>query len=416
VTGPPERVTEPVAAGPHVYTVAELLGGLRHLLEERVGRVWVVGEIRNLRRPASGHAYFTLAGDGAHLRAALFRSAARRLPFEPEEGMEVLVYGELTLYEARGDLQILVRQLEPRGRGALQLAVEQLRRRLEAEGWFDPARKRPLPVMPGCVGVVTSATGAALRDVIEVSGRRLPSARLLLAPSRVQGQGAELEIAEALDRIGSWDGVDLVLLVRGGGSLEDLQPFNTEVVVHAIARCGVPVVTGVGHEIDLTLADLAADARAPTPSAAAERALPDRAALSERLERDWRRLRNAGALVLERLRQRFERERDALQALAPSARLAAQRARLRAASRALERAARGRHDRAGARLAALAGRLESLSPLAVLSRGYALVRRSRDGEIVRRADQLTAGERISIRVAEAELDAAVEAVRPSGNG
>ena len=213
------------------------------------------------------------------MRAALFRSAARRLAFEPENGLEVIVYADVTVYEARGDLQLVVRELEPRGAGALQLAFEQLRRRLEAEGLFDAARKRALPRLPACLGVVASPTSAALRDVLQIAARRFPAARILISPTRVQGEGAELEIAAALDALAAQAGIDVVLLVRGGGSLEDLRAFNSEAVARAIVRSRAPVVTGVGHEVDVTIADLAADLRAPTPSAAAELALPDRAAL-----------------------------------------------------------------------------------------------------------------------------------------
>jgi exodeoxyribonuclease VII large subunit len=400
-----------VESEPRIYSVGELLSGLRALLEERLGRIWVVGEISNLARPQSGHVYFTLKDERGQLRAALFRGAARRLAFEPEEGLEVLAYGEVTVYEARGDLQIIVRQLEPRGVGALQLAFEQLRRRLEVEGLFDPARKRPLPEVPTRIGVVTSASGAALRDVIEVTGRRLPDVPLLIAPTRVQGVGAADEIAAALDALGEQTDLSVILLVRGGGSLEDLQPFNTEVVARAIARSRVPVVSGVGHEVDVTIADLAADVRAPTPSAAAEQAVPDRSALERALDAAWRRLRRALDAQLSECAARLEREREALRMQAPTARLAAQRQRWLAAARALRRVVRARAERARAGVEQLAGRLDSLSPLAVLGRGYALVRRARDAGIVRTVSDAGVGERLSIRLAEAELEAVVETAR-----
>ncbi len=401
-----------VAAERRVLRVSELLGQLRELLDDRVGRAWVVGEVSNLRRAASGHVYFTLKDEAAQIRAALFRSAAQRLPFELEEGLEVVVYGDVTVYETRGDLQLIVRQMEPRGQGALQLAFEQLRRRLEGEGLFDAARKRALPAIPRRVGVVTSEGAAALRDVIQVTGRRFPSIPLLLSPSRVQGEGAEREIAAALERVCACEDVDVVLLVRGGGSLEDLQPFNTELLARALAAAPLPVVSGVGHEVDVTIADLVADARAPTPSAAAALVVPDRSALGSQLQRDWRRLCIGVDAVLERAAARLARRHDALRVLAPSARIAAHRARLAAGSRGLQRAAGALSARLEARLAELAGRLHELSPLAVLARGYALVRRASDGAIVRRADQLAAGDSLSIRVAEAEIDAAVSAARP----
>jgi exodeoxyribonuclease VII large subunit len=323
----------------------------------------------------------------------------------------VLVYGELTVYEPRGDLQLIVRQLEPRGVGALQVAFEQLRRRLEAEGLFDASRKRAPPPRPTRIGVVTSPSGAAIRDVLEVTRRRLPALPLLIAPTRVQGIGAEDEIAAALDGLGNRPDVSVVLLVRGGGSLEDLQPFNTEVLARAIARAPVPVVTGVGHEVDVTIADLVADARAPTPSAAAELAVPDRRALHGELLRRWDGLSRAARSALVHASHRLVRQREALRGQAPSARLAAHRERWLAAHRALLRVAPSRVERGRGQLAALAASLDSLSPLAVLGRGYGLVRRARDGGIVRQAGDVAADERLSIRVARAELEAVLASVR-----
>ena len=234
-----------------------------------MGRVWVSGEISNLHEARSGHRYFTLKDDEGQLRAAFFRGAARTLRFDLEEGMEVRVYAEVSLYEARGDLQLIVREVEPVGQGALQRAFEQLKARLGAEGLFDEARKRPLPAIPRGVGIVTSETGAAVRDVVRVASDRFPGVPLRIVPTRVQGDGSEDEIAAALGDVADVPGIDVVLLVRGGGSLEDLWAFNTEVVVRAVVNCPLPVVSGVGHEVDFTLADAAADARAATPSAAA---------------------------------------------------------------------------------------------------------------------------------------------------
>jgi len=439
-----------------VYTVGELLAGLRGLLEERVGRVWVAGEVSNLHRAASGHAYFTLKDDSGQIRAALFRGAARRLAFEPENGLEVLVYGDVSVYPERGDLQVVVRELQPRGDGALRLAFEQLRRRLEAEGLFDPARKRPLPSAPRRIGVVASPTSAALRDVLEVTRRRCPALPIRLAATRVQGVGAEREIARALESLATHGDVDVVLLVRGGGSLEDLAAFNTEVVARAIAELPVPLVSGVGHEVDVSIADLAADCRAPTPSAAAELVAPDRGELRRLLQRDWGRLRRAVDAVLERAGARLARERDAVRMLSPTARLAARRSRLVELGRALPRemgailagrrarvgelgrglprevgaalearrarlataaprlpgVARAEVARARAGLGEAAARLESLSPLAVLGRGYALVRRESDGAIVRGVADVAEGDRLSVRLASAALRALVERVEP----
>jgi exodeoxyribonuclease VII large subunit len=404
------------AAPPHVFRVSEVMAGLRGLLADRVGRIWVAGEVSGLRRAASGHLYFTLKDESAQLRAVLFQGLARRLPFEPEDGLEFLVQGDVTVYEPRGDLQLLVQALEPRGQGALQLAFEQLRRRLEAAGLFEAARKRPLPAFPRTLGVVTSARGAALRDVIEVSARRFPAAPLLIAHARVQGEGAEAEIAAALAALDAREEVDAILLVRGGGSPEDLQPFNTELVARAIAACRTPVVSGVGHEIDVTIADLVADLRAPTPSAAAAAALPDRAAVELRLERDTRRLRAGVARALERARARLVAGGDALRAQAPWARVASRRLRLESAARALRREGAAAAERGRARLTALVGRLDTLSPLAVLGRGYAIARRVRDGAILRRASEVAAGDTVAVRLAEGEIEARVLAPAAATGG
>jgi exodeoxyribonuclease VII large subunit len=395
-----------------VYTVAELLAGMKRLLAERVGRIWVVGELSGVHLARSGHVYFSLTDDTSQLRCAMFRSAARSLEFTPEDGLEVLVHGDVSLYEARGDLQLVVRRLEPRGQGALQLAFEQLRRRLEGEGLFDPARKRSLPEVPARIGVVTSPTGAAIHDILEVTGRRFPTIPIVISPTRVQGDGAEDEIAAALDALASQPEVDLILLARGGGSLEDLRAFNTETVARAIVRASAPVLTGVGHEVDVTIADLCADRRAPTPSAAAELAVPDRSLREGELARAWTRLEQSMRAIARERRQRFERERDALRVLAPIARVAAQRLRLQAAARALVRVAGHGADRSRARLAELSARLDSLSPLAVLSRGYGLVRRSDDGTVVRRQADAGAGDGLSVRVAEAEFAVTVLSSRP----
>ena len=439
--------------GPQVYSVGAVVTGVRRLLEDRVGRIWIAGEISNLRRPASGHCYFTLKDDVGQLRAALFRSAARGLAFEPEDGLEVMAYGEVTVYEARGELQLVVRALEPRGRGALQLAFEQLWRRLEGEGLFAEERKRPLPAVPGRVGIVTSRSGAALRDVLEVARQRYPGLPLRLADAPVQGREAEAELARALADLAARGDVDLILLVRGGGSLEDLQAFNGESLARAIVACPVPVLTGVGHEIDTTIADAVADARAPTPSAAAERAIPDRRALAGQLDARRRRLDHAlrtrldreriawshassrlrsaapgrrvadghGRLeaagrdlaralreVLDRAASRAGRTAAALAAGSPERRLPRERERWLAARRALQSAARadlaGRRTRLGQRMAAL----DSLSPLAVLDRGYGLVRRAGDGAIVRELGEAPPGEVLDVSVARAELRVVVE--------
>ena len=396
-----------------VLSVGELVSDLKAWLEDEFGRVWVVGEISNLHRAGSGHSYFTLKDDEAQIRAALFRGVAQRLPFDLEDGLEVVVFGDLTLYPSRGDLQIVVRSLEPRGQGALQLAFEQLRARLEAEGLFAPELKRKLPELPRRVGVVTSPTGAAIRDVIQVTGQRFPAIPLLVAPTRVQGEGADEEIAAALDLVAG-RGVDVILLVRGGGSLEDLLAFNSERVARAIRACPVPVVSGVGHEVDVTISDLAADARAPTPSAAAALAVPDRKSQLARLDGDRRRLRAAALAIVERGAWRLGLGRETLRAHAPSARLLADRVRLTAAERALRRGIGSVLLGGDSRFGAVSARLDALSPLAVLARGYAIVYREPGGVIVRRAREVAEGDALRLRVAEGEIEATVRAARGPG--
>ncbi|MCP3984936.1 MAG: exodeoxyribonuclease VII large subunit [bacterium] len=415
--------------GRRVFEVSELAAGIQQLLEQEVGRVWVVGEISDLFRARSGHCYFVLKDRDAQLRAVLFRGHLARIPFDPEDGLEVVAQAELGFYRPRGDVQLIVRNLEPRGVGALQLAFEQLRSQLEAEGLFDDALKRELPGWPTRIAVVTSPAGAALHDVLQVTGRRAPGIPLVVAPTLVQGEGAEFEIQAALEAAARLPDVDLVLLVRGGGSLEDLMAFNTERVARAIRACPVPVVSGVGHEVDLTIADLAADARAPTPSAAAELAVPDTWPWVQRLDREADRLVHAMGAVVDRQRLALAQLAETLQTHAPRTRLAAQRERLRANRNALVAAWRtgrdawngrlhetsGRLGRAAqvanaehaGQLRELAGRLHALSPLAVLSRGFSIVRRAADGTIVRRSEDVGSGERLRVQLGEGQLDAEV---------
>src|SRR5687768_13331508 len=252
------------------FTVSELTATIRGLLEDTIGEVLVEGEISNCRVWNTGHMYFTLKDGDAQLRAVMFRTQLRYLKFKPEDGLHVVARGRLNVYAPKGEYQITCEHMEPHGRGALQLAFEQLKKKLAAEGLFDAARKRPLPALPRRIGIVTSLDGAALRDIIRVLRRRYPNAHLVLSPTRVQGEGAGREVAHAIRKIARIQGVDVVILARGGGSLEDLWAFNEEVLARVIAECPVPIISGVGHETDFTIADFVADLRAPTPSAAAE--------------------------------------------------------------------------------------------------------------------------------------------------
>lgn len=414
---------------------------MKALVADEIGRVWVVGEISNLRRMANGHHYFTLKDDFAQIRAALFARDAGRLSFVLEDGLEVIVGASCSVYEARGDLQLIVRSVEPRGQGALQLAFEQLRARLETEGLFDAARKRTLPPHPRRVGVVTSLATAALRDVLKVSGERAPGVPIVIAPAAVQGDGSAEAVAAALDALSARAeelALDVVLVVRGGGSLEDLHAFNTELVARAIARSRVPVVCGVGHQTDVTIADLVADVRAPTPSAAAMAAFPDVGTLVQRVDHLSLALARGALRGLERERARLARLAHALARGSPAARLARRRARLDAlgeemcsalrlrlerdrhrvasAHSGLARGIERRMSRERARLSAASAGLDALSPLAVLGRGYALVRRGDDGALVRRAADCAPGDALHVRLAEGALEATVRGPAPAAPG
>ena len=257
------------------WTVGQVNGAARELIEGVLPPLWVLGEVGSFTRARSGHCYFTLRDAGAQLRCVMYRDDARRLPTPPREGMKVRALGRVTLYEARGEFQLVVAELEAEGEGLWKLAFDELRARLEVEGLTAASRKRPIPAHPECVGVVTSADAAALRDIAVVIRRRAPWTRIVLAPTRVQGEGASLQIAAAIRRLGAHGCADVVIVGRGGGSIEDLWAFNEEPVARAIAECPVPVISAVGHETDVTMADLVADLRAPTPSAAAEAAVPD---------------------------------------------------------------------------------------------------------------------------------------------
>jgi exodeoxyribonuclease VII large subunit len=324
-----------------------------------------------------------------------------------EEGLEVIAEADASIYAARGDLQLIVRGLEPRGVGALQLAFEQLRRRLAAAGLFDEERKRPIPSHPRRIGIVTSPTSAAVRDVLNVAGRRFPGIPLLISPALVQGDEAPGQIASAIARLVDAPEVDVILVVRGGGSIEDLWAFNTEIVAKAIAGSPIPIISGVGHETDTTIADLVADLRAPTPSAAAMLALPDAAVMSRLVARDTRRLVAAIRGRIEAQHQRLARLGQVLRARSPQARVALARTREARARAAATAAIRRRLDGGRRRLGVWAARLDALSPLAVLGRGYSIVRREEDGRIVRAASDVAVGDRLDLQLALGRLVAKV---------
>jgi exodeoxyribonuclease VII large subunit len=453
-----------------IYTVSDLTAAVARSLEQQFFQVWVEGEISNARPAASGHLYFTLKDDSAQIKAVLFRSTLRLLRFKPADGQHVVARGPLEIYEARGEMQIVCQHLEPRGLGALQLAFEQLKRRLEGEGLFAAARKRPLPLLPRTIGIVTSLEGAAVRDIVRVVTNRHAGLRLLIRPCRVQGDGACHDVARAIRDVSRHPGVDVVIVARGGGSLEDLWAFNEEAVARAIAASPVPVVAGVGHEIDTTIADFVADVRAATPSNAAEIVVARRDELARRIAHLDHRTRAAarqriaagraavhalgsrrGLLTIQsrvsnrerrlvdlsaRLRRVLARRQqvarqhlaglaERLAAVDQRRRLARLRTRLAQADGRLAPATRARHHRAALAFGSLAGRLDALSPLAVLGRGYAVCFAADGRTVLRDATTTRDGDtvhvrlehgRLACRVTGREADDAPRPARPDRDG
>jgi exodeoxyribonuclease VII large subunit len=445
---------------PRILTVTQLAVLVRERLESGVGFVWVAGEISNLRAQPSGHVYLTLKDDQSQLAAVMFRNVAQVLAFRPADGMEVLVGGRVSLYPARGALQLQVERMEPRGLGALQLAFEQLKARLGAEGLFAAERKRPLPRFPRGIGIVTALRGAAIHDVRTVLRKRWPLCRVVVRPVRVQGDGAGREVAAGIADLNRLGGLDVLIVGRGGGSLEDLWAFNEEVVARAIVASRLPVVSAVGHEVDFTIADFVADARAPTPTAAAGLVVPDRVEIAEALARAAVSLPAALVRRVVAARERVSgthrrlgdpqrRVRDLAQRLddlAARARtglarkaawekrevrtLAARLARsgpepgMRRATERLDGAARRlrfalavgvRHARGA--LEQAAGRLDALSPLACLARGYAIVRRGdASGPVVSDVATLAAGDSVALVLARGRARALIEATEPAKEG
>jgi exodeoxyribonuclease VII large subunit len=437
-----------------ILTVTQLTRLVRGVIEENFAHVWVEGEVSNLSSPASGHLYFTIKDAGAQLRCVMFRASAKALRFRLADGMALVVRGRLTVYDQRGDYQLLVEYLEPKGIGALQLAFVQLKERLAREGLFAEERKRPLPTVPSCIGVVTSPTGAAIHDILTVLERRGVPVSVLLAPVRVQGEGAAREIAQAIGDLNRCGGVDVIIAGRGGGSLEDLWAFNEEEVARAIVASRVPVVSAVGHEVDYTIADFAADLRAPTPSAAAEIVLRRKvelaaevAELASSMVRALRRrlhenrqqaaglarsLRDPSLLLgflgqrLDDLQSRLaaaarsgnDRRRDTLEAQTtrlrlrhPGLELERRRERLGIASLRLTASLQHQLERCRDSLSLASATLNSLSPLATLTRGYSIASRS-DGSVVTDSGCLEPGQRLQLLFRRGEAECLVERVIP----
>jgi exodeoxyribonuclease VII large subunit len=438
-----------------IYTVSQLTAEIKTLLERNFESLWVEGEISNVRLPSSGHLYFTLKDESAQVRGVMFRLQTRLLKFEPADGLQVICYGRLSVYEPRGEYQIVADYLEPKGLGALQLAFEQLKEKLAREGLFDPAHKKPMPHLPQKIGIVTSPTGAAIRDILKIIDRRFANVHILLYPVRVQGAGAAAEIARAIGELNHWPGIDVIIAGRGGGSLEDLWAFNEETVARAIFNSRVPILSAVGHEVDFTIADFVADLRAPTPSAAAELVVKNKVELIQSLQSLGRRLGNASRTALEARRERLlslihrlgdprkglsdrrlrlddlfsrlfyamgqgllrKKERlrlkaDSLILLHPGRRLAEHTHRLAQLATRLTLALRQQLRFFRQRTEGYMGKLQSLSPLAVLERGYSIARLLPSKEVIRRASRLKGEDRVSVKVYRGEFIARVEEVNP----
>ncbi len=440
-----------------IYTVSDLSALVRRRLEGDFGDVWVEGEVSNLRNPGSGHCYLTLKDERSQLRAVVFRSVARALKFGLKDGLLLVCRGHLTVYEPRGDYQLVVDYVEPKGAGALQLAFEQLKERLAHEGLFDAARKRSFPFLPVRIGIITSPAGAVIRDMLHVLNRRFPTIPVLILPVPVQGPGAAGSIADAIDEantLGARLRPDVLVVARGGGSLEDLWAFNEEIVARAIAASAIPVVSAVGHETDYTIADFVADLRAPTPSAAAEllvprrdhlaaavaaahdrlvaaaredvadrrtrvsaelRALPSPARLIERsllrVDDLFSRLREGMARVIQRQREQRRFLSRAVLAAHPVRRLETARLVHRRATERLSARMRVMLAEANSRSGAFAARLDALSPLAILGRGYSLTRVLPSKRLVRSASDVAAGDRLLITLGRGDITAEARDVR-----
>jgi exodeoxyribonuclease VII large subunit len=438
-----------------VYTVSELTRSIKALLEENFGHVWVCGEVSNCRFHSSGHVYFTLKDEQSQISVVFFRGDARRLRFRIEDGLQINVAGRIGVYEKRGNYQLIAAAAEPVGYGALQLAFEQLKKRLGEEGLFDEAHKKPLPRFPQRIGVVTSPTGAAIRDILHVIDRRFSTVEVLLCPSSVQGEGAAEEIAAGIKVLGEVGNIDVIIVGRGGGSLEDIWPFNEEVVARAIYDCETPVVSAVGHEIDFTISDFVADLRAPTPSAAAELVVREReAVVAEIAELRESLVRSVGSMLtdfehrlelavssygfrrppdmllqyeqqlddmrerimelqhrrLDDLQNRVSVARKRLIALRPDRLIASLMDRVGSACRMLRERTANVVSIRGAALAELAAKLDSLSPLAVLARGYSIAYRLPGEEILKDSSEAQSGDRIRVRLHRGSLACAVETV------
>jgi len=391
---------------PRFFTISELNQIIKGTLEQELDGFWVVGEVSNFRVPPSGHYYFTLKDDKSQISAVMFRRQGLGLTFAPENGMELLCFGKVSLYPVRGDLQLYVENMEPRGQGALYLAFEQLKKRLAAEGLFAEARKKTLPLLPASIGIVTSERGAALRDMLRIIDDRYPDRRIVVRPVRVQGEGAAEEIASGITELGGSGQVDVMIVGRGGGSLEDLWAFNEEIVARSIFASPVPVISAVGHEIDFTIADFVADLRAPTPTAAAEVVVPRKSELVDQVV-------DLEKQLLQWMRRKLELAREDwsgfVKRLAdPERKLRETQQHVDELSVDLVRRCRDRIRQLKNRLVQGGGRLDALSPLAVLDRGYSIVHKIPEEKLVKDTTSLDLGDFLRVTFAKGKAICRVE--------
>lgn len=394
----------------HIYSVSELTKYVRVIVEDSFPGVWVEGEISNYVLHSSGHIYFSLRDASATLKCAFFRRSNEKLKFKLKEGMKVIAFGSISVYEARGEYQLIVEEVEPKGIGALQLQFQQLKEKLQKEGLFDAKYKIAIPFLPTRIGIVTSPTGAAIRDILNVTRRRFSNVEIIINPVKVQGAGAKEEIAAAIRQFNLLNNVDVMIVTRGGGSLEDLWPFNEEIVARAIFESKIPVISAVGHEIDYTISDFAADFRAPTPSAAAELVIPKKEDLSNLIMTAATRLKNSLASKLDILTERLATLKDSYILRQPLNIITQYEQRiddLRSDIKTyIDHLVKSREHEF--RLAA--GKLDALSPLAILSRGYSITSKLPDNVIIKDAKDLKAGDKVETRLGNGRLISRVEGV------
>lgn len=395
----------------HIYTVGELTRNIRVILERNFGTVWVEGEVSNFTKHQSGHMYFSIRDKDSVLSSVLFRRANAGLKFTIESGMQVLCFGKISVYDKRGQYQLIVERIEPKGAGALQIAFEQLKEKLRKEGLFDESHKKPIPQLPRRVGVITSPTGAAIRDILNVAKRRFSNIEIILNPVRVQGDMAKEEISQALDLFNALGDIDLIILGRGGGSLEDLWAFNEEVVARAIFRSGIPIVSAVGHEVDFTISDFVSDKRAPTPSAAAELVIPRKEDLVTTLNVFLDRMRNSLLSKVELLEEGVKTLETRYVFREPFNIIVQREQEIDDLTRELVSKGGLLVKFKAESLNAIAGKLEVLSPLGILSRGYSITMQEKDGKVIRNAANLKKKDLIRTKLEKSEIISRVEQIK-----